>query len=254
MLSQWSPNTQVLFTWCEFLRSELPKFLNLENGLVLNITLINDNEERKLSEQIESASSASANSQIDHRHSELSVENLMQILIDYDRSQHIIEFQKVPHECPVCLMERPGNQSIFIDGCKHVICKDCISTFLEDLIAAGRVFTIECPAASCHTELHPNFIQAHVSTKHYERYERLLFETGLSTMEDVTYCPRRMCGKPVIVERDSTVATCAHCYYTFCTKCGLSSHGVTPCEIRGKIVCCAYPLIIPQFKINNESE
>ena len=232
MISQWSPNTQVLFTLCEFVRTELPRFLHLENGLVLNSTLINGNEEHKSIEKIATALAASAGSQIHHCDSELSVERLMQILIDYNSRQHLIEFQKVPHECPVCLMERPGNQSIFIDGCKHVICTDCIHTFLEALIAAGRVFIIECPAAS-HTELHPNFVHAHVSAKYFERYERLLFETGLSTMEDVTYCPRRLCGKPVIVERDSTVATCAHCFYTFCTKCGLSSHGVTPCEIRG---------------------
>jgi len=106
---------------------------------------------------------------------------------------------------------------------------------LETLINDGQVKSITCPVNSlCHTELTPTQIASIVDKITFHRYDRLLFQLSIDSMDDIIYCPR--CQKPVIVTQGSddhlnnTLGECATCSFVFCTLCGKTFHGVNPCQ------------------------
>ena len=69
----------------------------------------------------------------------------------------------------------------------------------------------------------------------YLRYERLLLQSTLDIMPDITYCPRPMCGLAVIADQKSNIGVCS-CFFVFCTFCMRVYHGVSPCVVtEGKL-------------------
>lgn len=110
-----------------------------------------------------------------------------------------------------------------------------MKSYLETLINDGQVRSITCPIdPTCNTELTPAQIASVVEKKIFHRYDRLLFQLSIDSMDDIIYCPR--CQKPVIVTQNSgdhlknTLGECATCSFVFCTLCGKTFHGVNPCQ------------------------
>jgi E3 ubiquitin-protein ligase RNF14 len=106
---------------------------------------------------------------------------------------------------------------------------------LETIINDGQVKSITCPIdPHCHTELTPAQIASIVTKETFHRYDRLLFQLSIDSMNDIIYCPR--CQNPVIVtrgntdDRNNTLGECATCTFVFCTLCGKTYHGVHPCQ------------------------
>ena len=66
----------------------------------------------------------------------------------------------------------------------------------------------------------------------FGRYDRLLLQSSLDSMADVTYCPRHACATAVLVEPDDSSAICSSCRYAFCTLCRQGYHGLSPCAER----------------------
>ena len=56
---------------------------------------------------------------------------------------------------------------------------------------------LKCP--SCGVQVYPNIVKETVSPDLFERFDRLLVERCLETMEDIYYCPRPNCGNPCIL-------------------------------------------------------
>lgn len=63
------------------------------------------------------------------------------------------------------------------------------------------------------------------------RYERLLLQTTLDTMNDIVYCPLSHCQAPVIIDQDESLGQCPSCSYAFCVFCKLAYHGISPCKV-----------------------
>ena len=71
-----------------------------------------------------------------------------------------------------------------------------------------------------------------VSEEMFAKYDKLLLQTSLDMMLDVTYCPRPTCRSPVLMDKDSAMASCPECRFTFCTLCKLTYHGLSPCRMK----------------------
>ncbi len=106
---------------------------------------------------------------------------------------------------------------------------------METVINDGQVKSITCPInLTCNTELTPTQIASVVDKKTFLRYDRLLFQFSMDSMDDIIYCPR--CQKPVIITKgtdddlSNTLGECATCSFVFCTLCGKTFHGVNPCQ------------------------
>ena len=74
-------------------------------------------------------------------------------------------------------------------------------------------------------------VKSLVSTKLFERYDRLLLQRSLDMMIDVVYCPRTACMCPVLVDEKESMGSCPLCRYVFCTFCKMVYHGISPCQI-----------------------
>ena len=75
-----------------------------------------------------------------------------------------------------------------------------------------------------------------VSEEMFVKYDKLLLQTSLDMMLDVTYCPRPACRAPVLMEKDSTMACCPVCSFAFCTLCKLVYHGLSPCKLKAGMI------------------
>lgn len=71
----------------------------------------------------------------------------------------------------------------------------------------------------------------------FNKYDRLLLQTSLDTMSDITFCPRTICQSPVLMEKETTLAICPACNFVFCALCRLVYHGLSPCKLKaGKYI------------------
>lgn len=71
-----------------------------------------------------------------------------------------------------------------------------------------------------------------VSEDEFSRYERILYQTALDTMNDVMFCPLKHCQAPVVIEPEEIIGICSVCKYSFCIHCKLANHGVEPCRLK----------------------
>uniref|UniRef100_A0AAQ5YH00 RBR-type E3 ubiquitin transferase n=1 Tax=Amphiprion ocellaris TaxID=80972 RepID=A0AAQ5YH00_AMPOC len=82
---------------------------------------------------------------------------------------------------------------------------------------------------TCSWLTHPQ-VRSLVGEELFSRYDRLLLQSTLDHMADVTYCPRNSCGSAVIVDTSSTAAMCSVCNFAFCVKCKKTYHGAQDCH------------------------
>lgn len=97
-----------------------------------------------------------------------------------------------------------------------------------------------------HYEYSLSYIQVQdlVDESLFQRYDSLLLQTSLDSMDDIFYCPRPGCGEAVIKDESGHLATCSLCRYVFCTLCGKPNHGVFDCQqAKRKQILCQYDQI-----------
>lgn len=168
-------------------------------------------------------------------HAQLTSAQVATTIHNYERDKKLILLSRTIITCPVCLNEVYGSDCFSCYSCSGAACKSCIKSFLETMINDGQVQSITCPVdPSCNVELTPTQISSIVDTKTFHRYDRLLFQLSMDSMDDIIYCPR--CQNPVIVTQGTddrlknTLGECVTCSFVFCTICGKTFHGVNPCK------------------------
>ncbi|XP_067951531.1 E3 ubiquitin-protein ligase RNF14-like isoform X2 [Watersipora subatra] len=212
----WGENEHqpVLYIWCDFLQQDSLRYLNIQTLLEIQSA---DEEETTDERVIQDLSSPKL---------------LYNYLVEYNKEQLKLEFDKSVWPCAVCFDEKLGLESFRFYDCGHVYCKDCMASHFTVRIDEGEVKQLTCPADDCNSQGHPSQLKDLLSPELYEKYERLLLQTTLDGMLDVTYCPRTFCQTALLIEPDSSMGTCSSCNFVFCTNCKMSYHGIHPCSIR----------------------
>ncbi|KAM9385757.1 E3 ubiquitin-protein ligase RNF14-like [Pholidichthys leucotaenia] len=154
---------------------------------------------------------------------------LSQILI-HDAAQKQKVFATTVFDCGVCFMSWLGSECVHLPECGHIFCRGCLSEFCKVQIAEGNVRGVTCPQGDCTAAPTPAQVKNLVGEELFSRYDRLLLQSTLDGMSDVTYCPRRSCGSPVIQEKSSTAALCSVCGFAFCVMCKKTYHGTEDCQ------------------------
>lgn len=215
----WEENkgSVVLFLWNTFLQDELFDFLNLCSPV-----------------ELAHVTSAKKESNLDDRAvQEISSQSeLLPVILEYNKQEKLHQFERSSFTCKVCFSEKAGIHCTMFHDCGHVYCSDCMRDYFSVQIADGNVKGLECPEDKCETQAHPADVKKLVSPQLFKKYDQLLFQTSLDTMSDVTFCPRPCCQSPVLMEKDTLLATCPVCCFTFCTLCRLVYHGLSPCKLR----------------------
>ncbi len=218
----WSDNSNepILFLWYTSLSAQALEWLNITTTLDLTLSFPSTITQ-SLKVQLTSAQVATT-------------------IHNYEREKKLILLSRTIITCPVCVNDVYGTDCFSCYSCSGTACKSCIKSYLETLINDGQVKSITCPInPSCNIELTPAQIASVVDKKTFHRYDRLLFQLSIDSMDDVIYCPR--CQKPVIVTQgtddylNNTLGECATCSFVFCTLCGKTFHGVNPCQYSESI-------------------
>lgn len=161
--------------------------------------------------------------------------SFLDYLSEHNEDQLMKHFQKSSHSCQICFSEKQGSDC-YQFRCRHVFCKECIQGFFTTLIAEGSVDSLKCLAVDCKITPTPHEIKLTVQKDIFERYDRLLLQRALESMNDVVYCPRPQCNNPALREQNEKLATCSVCRYSFCSFCKMGFHGVEPCKFKSGMI------------------
>jgi len=86
--------------------------------------------------------------------------------------------------CNICYEEVSPGESVLLD-CKHVNCKTCLTDWYNVLINERQVNSFLCISEACEMKISPALVKALVSPKMYEKYDTILLENLLATLDDV---------------------------------------------------------------------
>ncbi|GIX88089.1 e3 ubiquitin-protein ligase RNF14 [Caerostris darwini] len=265
----WALNNEViLFTWQQFLQFDALNFLNITDSL--NITELlkfkrqnnfgncetsrNDEENfnnccavgfsKSSLKNIKTAidlpnidpSLSGGYNMIDaHVFKDLSSEKgRINLLKDYNSKKKEDIFRSESHICSICFITKKGFDFVIFKACKHWFCRECITSYFEIKIEEGNIFSLNCLDGECQSQADILTIQQVVRKDLFEKYDKMLLHHSLETMPDVTFCPRKFCQCPLVIDVHDRMGTCPRCKFVFCPFCNMTYHGVAPCVFKSK--------------------
>ncbi|KAG7514122.1 E3 ubiquitin-protein ligase RNF14-like [Solea senegalensis] len=271
-LYQATRGAVVLFSWVQFLREDVLRFLDIHTTLELPsddhssqasqntaLSLTKNNpgasesgstdEQSWNSTDVEVSASASSG-KLDTQGAAASMpvqetltaglsltpsQTLLSQILIHDAEQRQKAFAFTVFDCSVCCVGWLGSDCVHLSECGHILCKGCLAEFCRIRITEGNVRGVTCPQANCTASPTPAQVKDLVGDELFSRYDRLLLMSTLDRMSDVTYCPQRACGSPVILEKSSTAAMCSVCNFAFCVICKKTYHGTNNCAPKASV-------------------
>lgn len=141
--------------------------------------------------------------------------------------------------CKLCLMEVPLSQSMEINHCGCVFCRDCMRLYVEFEIQEGA-YDISCPDAQCNKQgiVTISEVETLVATQMMDRYLRFRLNHEVDMDRNRTWCPRAGCETVCnICPREKCSPTSVHCPTCdsdFCSNCKNPWHRGLTCEENSK--------------------
>lgn len=91
-------------------------------------------------------------------------------------------------------------------------------------VREGTIQLLKCPNGECKEFVPVDVMSQLLNDQDFSRWERLLFQRTLDSMEDVIYCPK--CSNPIIIDASDNHAYCLVCHIDFCKNCKDLWHSV----------------------------
>uniref|UniRef100_A0A8C6PBT9 RBR-type E3 ubiquitin transferase n=1 Tax=Nothobranchius furzeri TaxID=105023 RepID=A0A8C6PBT9_NOTFU len=161
-------------------------------------------------------------------------QKLMSQILIYNAAQKQKVFATTVFDCGVCYTGWLGSECVQLHECGHVFCRACLGEFCKVQINEGNIRGVTCPHDGCTATPTPAQVKSLVGEELFSRYDRLLLQSTLDCMPDVTYCPRTSCSSAVILEESGNAAMCSVCSFAFCVKCKKTYHGTKECYVKTK--------------------
>lgn len=224
--SEVGPGMEVLFDWIQFITDDTLSFLKITSPMYLKNNFLQQNSiEKPTADHLDKRAVQDI----------ASLEILVNFIANYDSIESVEQFNSNYISCGICFSEKLGSQCVKFPQCDHAYCTECVTGYFLVQINDGSVRALNCPEDKCDSQANPDMVKKLVPEKEYERYEKVLLQTTLDCMEDMTYCPRKTCQSVVIMEPDSkNMGRCPVCSFVFCVFCKRTYHGITNCEIKNK--------------------
>uniref|UniRef100_A0ACD5UDM1 Uncharacterized protein n=1 Tax=Avena sativa TaxID=4498 RepID=A0ACD5UDM1_AVESA len=192
------PGQEVVFEWVQWLQSSALSHLRFDDRIVI----------RQPDDSITDPVDVRVVGEI------LSVDDVVQRVINYNEEQRQESFLQGLHVCMICFSERKGIDFIKLP-CRHYFCRNCMETYSRMHVKEGSVMKLVCPDDKCGGFVPPNILKSLLGEADFERWERLILQRTLDSMADVAYCPR--CQTACLEDEDN--AQCPKCLFSFCTRC-----------------------------------
>ncbi|XP_018601528.1 E3 ubiquitin-protein ligase RNF14-like isoform X2 [Scleropages formosus] len=212
----------ILFSWIQFLKEELLSFLQIQSPL--EVYGDNETKENCSAEKVHLAQGDPLGQEAS------SMSDILLELLDFDEAERQRAFDNQVFSCGVCFSEKLGSDCMCFRDCDHVYCRACLAEFIALRIRDGQVRDLQCPHHKCSATVTPSQVKQLLSEELFLRYDRLLLQSSLDKMTDITYCPRQTCAAPVLLEHEGKVALCPVCAYAFCPLCRRGYHGTSGCR------------------------
>lgn len=204
----WKENEDmpILFTWVEWLSSNLVEFLDIftepSTIIVTPIPMQANNEENE-----------------DHRAVSMFIDtdNLIYLFLHHNYIEEAKLFRESTQECLICFDEKYGCDFFRLNKCKHHFCAECMTDMCKMHVKEGTIQLLKCPESECEEHVTFDIMQQCLDDTENERLERLMLQRTLDSMQDVIYCPQ--CSQPIITEENDTHAMCLVCKIDYCKLC-----------------------------------
>ncbi|XP_015907453.1 E3 ubiquitin-protein ligase RNF14-like [Parasteatoda tepidariorum] len=253
--SLWDKDMPVLYSWCQFLESEVAEFYKFDRYLDVSEILSYKggcnfrNSKNSTGEFKESNNTMAKDSFMAFKPSISGGEGLIDVralndiadgrslinlLKSYDNYKTADIFNRKFHECDICMTTKLGADFAAFKICKHSFCKECLKEFFEVHIREGNVNCLNCPSEKCNTQADGTMVQQIVDKGLFERYDDILLSRTLETMSDIAYCPRKSCQCAVLIDLNDRIGRCPQCTFAFCPYCKMAYHGVAPCTFKSE--------------------
>ncbi|GBG64198.1 hypothetical protein CBR_g40898 [Chara braunii] len=145
-------------------------------------------------------------------------------LLTYNEERKLDTFRRGLQQCDICYKEHPGTDFLRL-SCGHFFCWACMRQYATALVDEGMVTRLLCPG--CKESIPYPIIKELLDERHFRRWEEVLLQRTLDSMEDLVYCPR--CGTACL-EADDHLAQCQNCFFSFCGLCKGPWHWANPCS------------------------
>ncbi len=128
---------------------------------------------------------------------------------------------KARFSCGICLEDEFELSDVLILKCKHSWALNCLRKFFTTEMDNSRSSKIKCPDDECEHMVLYQEVHLCLSKAQFERYDRLILESGLQQDPDVRWCPKNGCGMAMIGSKDEHPRLeCPKCKFKFCFNCG----------------------------------
>ncbi|KAJ4958990.1 hypothetical protein NE237_026101 [Protea cynaroides] len=131
--------------------------------------------------------------------------------------------------CKICFEPRWDFESFFINGCNHVFCCDCISSYVTSKLEE-KIAIIKCPELSCEKMLELESCRFILASEVFEKWDLAICESLISESQKF-YCPFRDCSALMVNDGLETVmeSECPVCRRLFCAQCKVPWHSGITC-------------------------
>jgi len=206
--AQDTQGSPIIFIWAELLRSEVASILNLEEAITLRVSS-SASDERALAECVDPRATLTE-------------------LVIYDKQRDLILWRNQVQECGICFSDKAGTQFVFLGGCSHAFCCECMSQMAQIHVTEGTITELRCPVAGCRAEISPAALEQILDDEAYDRWYRLRMQQVMSTeLQGLVFCPRcedmgtetPVMPQETASEEEAPLAHCSRCFYAFCSKC-----------------------------------
>jgi len=72
-----------------------------------------------------------------------------QLVFDACQAAYKLAFDLEEHECGICAKYLLGDKFIFLSGCEHLFCLECMTTDVTNKINCGKISDICCANEDC---------------------------------------------------------------------------------------------------------
>ncbi|XP_071962288.1 E3 ubiquitin-protein ligase RNF14-like [Antedon mediterranea] len=209
----------VVYTWADWIQHHVLSFLGISETVMIGNFSTNDNN---FDERVATGETDCMNEMIN--------------ILRFNCQCEMKVFLQETHECEVCFDVKPGEEFYRLNSCFHHFCYDCFHDYCELHVTEGTVKALTCPHQECKTPLPPRLLRQVLGDEKYQRWERLLLQKTLESMDDIDWCVR--CQMPATKESQvdgassekANLAFCTYCFYSYCSQCKDPWHVGTPCK------------------------
>jgi len=126
-----------------------------------------------------------------------------------------------------------GDKFVFMSGCEHLFCLECLREDVTMKINEGRVAQICCAEKSCMKPFNDLDIRnMKLDQSLIDKYEQFSVNNAIAQMDDMGWCPMKGCGSLANIEKAENSGKCQHCEFYFCLDCKNRVHPFKRCDLN----------------------